>query len=643
MIAQIARVVLLSLTLLASSAWAESFLIDGVGRTVHVLCLPVDPPYLIKKPNGELEGFFVDLIKALAEAEAIRVSFRVGGWEDLRQSIHRGRIDVILGTPHPVPRDKEPFSYLQVYNVDPSDFAGENPLSRPLQSVSGKDLVDLCFSVPVVEEPYSCVVKRGSDVKSLRDLKDQSVLAQSGSAALDYLASGGLTSRIIAVSSVEDAMRLVSSGIYPGALVSSYQGLFMREQTGLKNLDFLMPPVFTLERGMIIAKGDAGLAMKLGRAFEGMRQTGAYRRLLSRWFGGYETTIIDRDLAMKIGAVFVSILLLVGGWSVILRREVARITREREKILDFTRDGIVAVDRDGRVSMINKVAQDLLAVDETVMGKAAEDVIPDVDLSTVLQTGEAVFDVEQNLRGSLVIGNKAPVISRGVVYGAIATFRDMTEIHALAEEITGVRMYVESLRVQNHEFQNKLQAIAGLIQMGRHEKAIEFITNEANPSSSSTSFVSENIKNPAVGGIVIGKVGRCRELGIDFQIDPDSFCGETESISDQAMVVIIGNLLENGIEAVLSSKAEKPRLEFAIFDESNRIMISVMDNAGTMTDEIASKMFSKGFSTKTRSRPSGFGLYNVKKLVDAMGGDLSVDYVTGEFTEFTVTIPNGGK
>ncbi|SMG31537.1 transporter substrate-binding domain-containing protein [Dethiosulfovibrio salsuginis] len=623
-------------------SWGESFFIEGAGRTIHVLCLPVDPPYLIRRPDGELDGFFVDLIKALAETENLRISFRVGGWEDLRQSLHRGRIDVVLGTPHPVPKDREPFSYLQVYNVDPSDFGGENPLSRPLRRVSGKDLGDLCFSVPVVEEPFSCMVKRDSYVKSLRDLKDQSMVVRSGSPALEFLSSGGLTSRMIAVASLEDAMRLVSSGIYPGALMGTYQGLYLREQLGFKNLEYIMPPVFTLERGMVIAKGDAGLAMKLGRAFEGMRQTGAYRRLLSRWFGGYDTTIIDRDLAMKIGAVFVAVLFLIGGWNIILKREVARITREREKILDFTRDGIVAVDREGHVSMINKVAQDLLAVDETVLGLWSEDVIPDVDFSTVLQTGEAVFDVEQNLRGSLVIANKAPVMYRGFVYGAIATFRDMTEIHALAEEITGVRMYVESLRVQNHEFQNKLQAIAGLIQMGRYEKAIEFITNEAKPASSSTSFVSENIKNPAVGGIVIGKVGRCRELGIDFLIDPDSFCNETEGISDQAMVVIIGNLLENGIEAVLASGVENPKLEFAIFDESNRIMISVVDNGGTMTDEIASRMFTKGFSTKTRSRPSGFGLYNVKKLVDAMEGDLSVDYVTGEYTEFMVTLPNGG-
>lgn len=447
----------------------------------------------------------------------------------------------------------------------------------------------------------------------------------------------------MAVKSREDLLRLVSSGAYDGALLGTYQGLYLQKQLDISDLEYLSPPAFTLVRGMVIARGDAGLALRLGRAFETLRQNGTYRRLEKEWFGRYEAAIVDRDRVIKVGAVVLAVFGLIVGWNVALKRKVARITKEREKILDFTRDGIVAVDRDGRVTLINRVAQDLLAVSGKVVGKAADEVIPDVDLSGVLESREAVYDVEQNLRGSLVIGNKVPIVFRGLVYGAIATFRDMTEIHSLAEEITGVRMYVESLRVQNHEFQNKLQAIAGLIQMGRYEKAIEFITEEATPGSATTTFISESIKNPAVGGIVIGKVGRCRELGIEVGIDPDSYCGETVTISDQAMVVIIGNLFENAMEAVLASGGEEPRIDFAIFDESNRIMISVVDNGGLLTTEVEERMFSKGFSTKEKSRPSGFGLYNVKKLVDAMGGDLSVEYVTGGYTEFLVTLPNGGE
>ncbi|WP_236099477.1 ATP-binding protein [Dethiosulfovibrio marinus] len=622
-------------------SFEEPILIEGVGRTVHVLCLPADPPFLVEE--GDLpSGFFVDLMKEIASVENMRISLRIGSWEGLRQSMYRSRIDVVLGTPHPVPRDVEPFSYMQVYNVDPSELGGTNPLKLPIQGISGKDAWDICFSFPIAEEPYSCLVRKEGGVESIRDLREKPLVVEKDGAGLAFLTSGGLTSRIVSVKTLDEAVRMVSSGLYPGALVGTYQGLYLWKEMGVRNLEYISPPVFTLEKGMVVTRGDSELAIRLGKAFETLRQNGSYRRLVGKWFGGYDGPIVDRDTLMKIGGLFLAILATIVGWNVMLKREVVRISGEREKILDFIRDGIVAVDKDGRVSMINKVAQELLAVGLDVVGKPAEEAVPDVDLVKVLDTGEPVFDLEQNLRGTLVIGNKAPVVYRGVVYGAIATFRDMTEMHALAEEITGVRMYVESLRVQNHEFQNKLQAIAGLIQMGRHEKAIEFITSEANPESSTTSFISENIKNPAVGGIVIGKVGRCRELGIEIRIDPDSYCGECVGISDQAMVVIIGNLLENGMEAVLSSGVENPRIDFAIFDESNQIMISVEDNGGTLTHEIESRMFDKGFSTKTKSRPSGFGLYNVKKLVDAMGGDLSIDYVSGGFTEFMVTLPNGG-
>lgn len=613
-------------------------------RTFQIFCLTAEPPFLILKDEGEPSGFFVDLVQSLAKLEDMAVNLRVGTWEDLRQSLYRGKIDVIVGAPHPLPLDREPFSYMSVHNGDAAEFAGADPLSFRFQDPPGREVRDRCFSMAVAEEPYSILVRRNGVARSVRDFEDMPLIARRGSDAMKYLNSlgRGLGSPVVPVFTGEDALQLVSTGVYPGALIGIYQGLFIEKTLGLRNLDYLSPPLFTQERGIVVTRGDSGLAMRIGRALEVMKETGAYGKLAVKWFGGCEATVVDLDLAIKIASVFLAVLILIGGWNLMLKQEVARITREREEILDFIRDGIVAVDRSGRISMINKVAQRLLGVDESALGQESDSVIPEVDLSSVLRTREPIFDMEQNLNGSLVIANMAPVILNGAVWGAIATFRDMTEIHALAQEITGVKMYVESLRVQNHEFQNKLQAIAGLIHLGRYDRAIEFITDEASLGGSA-GFISENIKNPAVGGILMGKVGRCRELGIDIRIDPDSFCGETRTVSDQAMVVIVGNLLQNGMEAVLASKVENPRIDFAIFDESNRIMISVADNGGAMTEPVAEAMFTRGFSTKAQIKSSGLGLYNVKKLVDAMGGDLSVEYVTGDYTEFTVSLPNGGK
>ena len=79
------------------------------------------------------------------------------------------------------------------------------------------------------------------------------------------------------------------------------------------------------------------------------------------------------------------------------------------------------------------------------------------------------------------------------------------------------------------------------------------------------------------------------------------------------------------------------QITLAMYDESGRIFILVRDNAGTMTDEVAEHLFDKGFSTK--ENPSGYGLYSVNSIVESLGGDIAVDYASGEYTEFTVTIP----
>ncbi len=626
----------------ATTGGGQPLIIDGKGRTIHVLCIPLPPPFVVDESDQPPSGFFVELIRALAELEGMRISLRFGNQEDLKLSFRRGPIDVVLGTPHPLPRDFDPFSYLQVHNVAPGDLVEAVPLSLALQGISGKDMGKVCFSLPVLEEPYVCVVPKGGSIHSLRDLRGKPLAVKEGDAGLSYLGMGGLSSSLVFTSSVVEALKLVSSGGVPGALLGSYQSLYARRRLRLQELEPLSPPLFSLGWGVVVPRGDVGLAVRLGRGLETLRQNGTYRRLSSRWFGAVQSPIVGEDTVVKVSLIFLAILGVSMSWPLLLQRQVDRITGEREKLLDFVRDGIVAVDKEGRITMINRVAQDLLAVDASVVGEKADRVIPDADLAGVLESGEPVFDVEQTLRGSLVMGNKAPILFRGEVSGAIATFRDMTEIHLLAQEITGVRMYVESLRVQNHEFQNKLQAIAGLIQMGRYEKALQFITEETMPERSTASFVSENIKNPAVGGIVIGKVGRCRELGIQIRIDPDSYCGETDAVGDQALVVIIGNLLENGMEAVLSSGVPEPRIDFGVFDESNQIMISVTDNAGSLSPDVERRMFYKGFSTKVKERPSGFGLYNVKKLVEAMNGALSVEYEPGEYTEFLVTLPNGG-
>jgi sensor histidine kinase regulating citrate/malate metabolism len=216
----------------------------------------------------------------------------------------------------------------------------------------------------------------------------------------------------------------------------------------------------------------------------------------------------------------------------------------------------------------------------------------------------------------------------------------MTEFEALAEELTGVRRFVDALRVRTHEFLNKLHTVSGLIQLGEKERAVEYISGIVMAQQELMSLITRRIKNASVGGLLLGKSGRCKELGIDFSIDPDSWLGSQPAVETNTLVTIIGNLLENAIQAVLPMPREKRSIEFSIFEESGKTLISVRDSGTGIPAKNLDRIFEKGFTTKDGSE--GLGLAHVRELVDIYNGEISVESKPGEYTEFVITLPGGG-
>ena len=320
--------------------------------------------------------------------------------------------------------------------------------------------------------------------------------------------------------------------------------------------------------------------------------------------------------------------------------EIVRVTRELDGIIESVPEGIVSVDSGGRVSLMNGAARDLLSVMSDPIGRPVEDVIPNTRLPVVLATGKAELEQEQLLRGSRVLTNRVPILSDGKVVGAIASFRDMTDVLSLAEELTGVKRYVEALRARNHEFLNRLQTISGLIQLGESGRAVEFISSVVESHQSLLSFIARRIRNPAVGGILLGKNSRCRELGIRFEIDPDSMLGSRSEPGDQILVTVVGNLLDNAVEAVIArTDGAERKVEFSVFDESRKILISVKDTGVGIPEDVTRRIFEPGFSTKGLER--GYGLFNLRNSVESVGGDVSAACVPGEGCEFVVCLPYG--
>lgn len=404
------------------------------------------------------------------------------------------------------------------------------------------------------------------------------------------------------------------------------------------------------ETDVIVAKGTLGLALKsmapifrdggvvggvtVGILLNDVRDTlfGIYLRLLGALLVGLSISLA--------GAVFLAWNLkgTLGGRE---PHEVVRLFQEWESLLGSVHEGILAVDGQGRIKLANESARGTLGATEEILGQSIDEILPLSILRKVMETGIPRYDQEVRIRDVQVMVNCVPVLIRGRIVGAISTFRDMTELYSLAEQITGVKMYAEALRVHNHEFRNKLHTIAGLIQLGKSDDALSFIAGTRESWQAMSTFVACRVKNASVGGILMGKIGRCRELCVDLAVDPDSFCGPVVEVGENRLVIIIGNLLDNAIEAVLDRPRGERCIDFAIFDESGRILISVRDNGFGIVAENMDRLFEKGFSTKGETGTRGYGLFNVRNAVEACGGEISLDSVNGEYTEFLVNIPNG--
>ncbi|MGB4515021.1 MAG: sigma-54-dependent Fis family transcriptional regulator [Bacillota bacterium] len=114
---------------------------------------------------------------------------------------------------------------------------------------------------------------------------------------------------------------------------------------------------------------------------------------------------------------------------------------ELEVILNSTHDGMVAVDSSGIITVFNAAAGKLMNVEpEDMIGRVAEEVIPNTRLHIVLKTGQEELNQKQVLGDVTIICNRMPVRDKGgVIIGAVSVFRDITDVMCLAEEITNLK------------------------------------------------------------------------------------------------------------------------------------------------------------------------------------------------------------
>jgi two-component system CitB family sensor kinase/two-component system sensor histidine kinase DctS len=313
---------------------------------------------------------------------------------------------------------------------------------------------------------------------------------------------------------------------------------------------------------------------------------------------------------------------------------------EQASMLDAIHEGIISINELGDVTLINESALKILGIDEidvsNARGKNVEDVFPTSRLTHILKTQKSEYDKEQIINGRVIVTNRIPIMNGDELLGAIATFRDKTDIMNLAEELTGVNEIVQALRANSHEFLNKIHVIMGLLQIGEYEKAQLYLRGVMERQNSIASHVIKSIRDSVIAGLILGKISRAKELGITIVVDQRTKIYQKHgSIDSSTLIKIIGNLIENAFFALENKDGEK-FINLFIFEDQESIYIEVEDRGIGIDEENIAQIFNSGYSTKPGS--SGTGLYLVKSTIDALKGSIEVDSEVGFGSIFRVTL-----
>ncbi len=307
-------------------------------------------------------------------------------------------------------------------------------------------------------------------------------------------------------------------------------------------------------------------------------------------------------------------------------REIASLYRERSTILATLREGVVAVDDSGAIRLANPAARRALGLgdDAVLEGRPVAEVFPRAGLAEVLDTGAAVLDREVSRDGLDLIVNMIPVQVAGETVGVVASFRRKDELDQLTHELARTREAGEMLRTQAHEFSNKLHTIAGLIQIEAHQEALDLLLRESADYQDLIRFLGEAVPSPSLAGLILGKVNRASELKVQLNIDRESSLADLPAGFDcERLVTILGNLLENALEAAVRSPRRPRRVELSMTGLGRDLVFELDDSGDGIPRDLRDRMFERGVTTKA-DPGHGVGLYLVAENLRELGGSISI-------------------
>jgi two-component system sensor histidine kinase PilS (NtrC family) len=337
-----------------------------------------------------------------------------------------------------------------------------------------------------------------------------------------------------------------------------------------------------------------------------------------------------------------STVLLVGGSTAMLFRskdELMESLKNLEKlyqaIVDYIPSGILYVDKNSRVVLMNPAAVTILG--SHWMGQKLDG----SELSVLLREDARLESIINLSAAEKVLGHHAKILPEGgkiIVFQDVTGIRDLEKKVILKDKLASVGQLAAGIA---HEIRNPLASLSGSIQLLKSENSLtesseklmsivlretdrldallQSFLNYARPSVLNLSRIQLlDVFNDVV--VLVENLPEFRErfIRLENQISKDLWC-----ICDaNQLKQILWNLLKNSVQASRSNGSIKVKAEQKATDLGQMISVEVEDNGEGIDEHLIERVFDPFFTTK--SGGSGLGLPLVYQIVKAHGGRMGV-------------------
>jgi two-component system phosphate regulon sensor histidine kinase PhoR len=322
-----------------------------------------------------------------------------------------------------------------------------------------------------------------------------------------------------------------------------------------------------------------------------------------------------------------------------------------ETILGQTENGVIVVDEDNRVVLINRSAERIFGVSGEYEGLSSAEVFDHDRLLELLRSGDGVPRKEEleleDGRVFNVIRSPLRKIGQAVVLHDITHFKELDRIksefvttvsHDLRSPLTAILGYVElieragSLNQTQSEFVERVRIsveqiaalVTDLLDLGRIESGLD-TTKEGTNLGSLSSYALDGLRSAA----------RARKIDLQGEIAADlpDIYGDPVRLRQ-----MIANLLENAIK--YTPEGGQVRLEAQA--EDDQVILRISDTGPGIPATDQPYLFDKFFRASNvpdDSTGTGLGLSIVKSIVEQHQGRIWLDSEVGKGTTFIVVIP----